>query len=108
MNHHLSPDERYQIQIGLAKGLSIKAIAALLQRSPSTIYREIAKGSGGTGYDAKYAQKRALHRLPAKLAGARVAWALRRSGARGGVTTKALTLALSLGEREEDIRAATA
>jgi transposase, IS30 family len=58
MNHHLSPHERYQIQISLAKGLSVKAIAALLQRSPSTIYREIAKGSGGTGYDARYAQQR--------------------------------------------------
>lgn len=58
MNHHLSPDERYQIQIGLAKGLSVKAIAALLQRSPSTIYREINKGSGGAGYEAKYAQQR--------------------------------------------------
>jgi transposase, IS30 family len=58
MNHHLSPDERYQIQIGLAQGLSVKAIAALLQRSPSTLYREIDKGSGGTGYDARYAQQR--------------------------------------------------
>jgi transposase, IS30 family len=58
MNHHLSPHERYQIQIGLAKGLSVKAIAALLQRSPSTLYREIDKGSGGTGYDARYAQQR--------------------------------------------------
>jgi transposase, IS30 family len=58
MNYHLSPDERYQIQIGLAKGLTVKAIAALLQRSPSTIYREMAQGSGGCGYDAKYAQQR--------------------------------------------------
>jgi transposase, IS30 family len=62
MNHHLSPDERYQIQIGLAKGLSVKAMAAHLQRSPSTIYREIAQGSGGSGYDAKYAQQRKLLR----------------------------------------------
>lgn len=58
MNHHLSPDERYQIQIGLASGLPVHAIAAGLGRSPSTIYREIDKGSGGTGYDAKYAQQR--------------------------------------------------
>jgi IS30 family transposase len=58
MNHHLSPHERYQIQIGLAQGLSVTAIAALLQRSPSTLYREIDKGSGGTGYDARYAQQR--------------------------------------------------
>lgn len=62
MNHHLSPHERYQIQIGLAKNLPIKSIAASLDRSPSTIYREIAQGSGGTSYDAKYAQQRKLLR----------------------------------------------
>jgi transposase, IS30 family len=58
MNQHLSPDERYQIQIGLASGLPIKAIAQGLDRSPSTIYREIEQGSGGCGYDAQYAQQR--------------------------------------------------
>jgi transposase, IS30 family len=58
MNHHLSPHERYQIQIGLAQGLPIRAIAQGLDRSPSTIYREIEQGSGGAGYDAKYAQQR--------------------------------------------------
>ncbi len=58
MNQHLSPDERYQIQIGLAQGLPIRAIAQGLDRSPSTIYREIDQGSGGAGYDAKYAQQR--------------------------------------------------
>jgi transposase, IS30 family len=58
MNQHLSPHERYQIQIGLAQGLPIKAIAAGLGRSPSTIYREIDLGSGGAGYEAKYAQQR--------------------------------------------------
>jgi transposase, IS30 family len=58
MNHHLSPHERYQIQIGLASGLPVKAIATGLDRSTSTIYREINKGSGAAGYDAKYAQQR--------------------------------------------------
>jgi transposase, IS30 family len=62
MNHHLSPDERYQIQIGLALGLPVKAIAAGIARSPSTVYREIDKGTGGAGYEAKYAQQRKLLR----------------------------------------------
>lgn len=71
MNHHLSPDERYQIQIGLASGLPVEAIAAGLDRSPSTIYREIDKGSGGAGYDAKYAQQR-KHLRAAKSRNAKV------------------------------------
>jgi hypothetical protein len=38
-----------------------------------------------------FPQKRALHRLPAKRAGARVAWALRRSGGRCQYNGRALT-----------------
>jgi transposase, IS30 family len=58
----LSPDERYQIQIGLAQGLPAPAIAAQLGRSSATIYREIARGSGATGYEAKFAQQRSCIR----------------------------------------------
>ena len=59
MNKHLDSHARYQIQIGLAKGNSASAIAQSIGRSVSTVYREIARGSGGAGYDAKFAQQRA-------------------------------------------------
>jgi len=59
MNKHIDSDTRYQIQIGLAKGLAISAIAQGIGYSASTVYREIARNGGGTGYQAKFAQQRA-------------------------------------------------
>ena len=62
MNKHIDSHARYQIQICLAKGNSASAIAQSIGRSVSTVYREIARGSGGAGYDAKFAQQRASRR----------------------------------------------
>jgi IS30 family transposase len=59
MNKHLSSHQRYQIEIGLAAGSTIKAIAQDNQCHPSTIYREIARNQGGNGYKARFAQQRA-------------------------------------------------
>lgn len=59
MNKHLSSHQRYQIEIGLAAGSSIKAIAQQSQCHPSTIYREIARNQGASGYKAHFAQQRA-------------------------------------------------
>ena len=55
----LSLDERYQIQTRIALGESVPSIAAVLCRSPSTIYREIgrnAKASATVPYLATRAQ----------------------------------------------------
>lgn len=62
MNKHLDSAQRYQIQIGLAKGLPIKLIAQQIGCHQSTVYREIAHNGGGAGYDAKFAQQRASRR----------------------------------------------
>jgi IS30 family transposase len=59
MKHHLGPHERYQIEIGLTQGKSVAHIAGALERSPSTIYREIARNAGAAGYSARFAQQRA-------------------------------------------------
>jgi transposase, IS30 family len=59
MNKHIDSDTRYQIQIGLAKGLTVSAIAQGIGYSTSTVYREIARNAGGAGYEAKFAQQRA-------------------------------------------------
>ena len=59
MNKHLDSAQRYQIQIGLAQGLPVSAIAQGIGRHQSTVYREIANNSGGAGYDAQFAQQRA-------------------------------------------------
>jgi transposase, IS30 family len=59
MNKHIDSDARYQIQIGLAQGLSVSAIAQSIGYSVSTVYREIARNNGGAGYLAKFAQQRA-------------------------------------------------
>ncbi|WP_164842887.1 helix-turn-helix domain-containing protein, partial [Pseudomonas taiwanensis] len=38
--HELSIEERSNIQVGLLRGMSQRAIARMLNRSPSTISRE--------------------------------------------------------------------
>ena len=59
MNKRIDSDARYQIQIGLAQGLAVSAIAQSIGYSASTVYREIARNGGGAGYQAKFAQQRA-------------------------------------------------
>lgn len=53
---------RETIAIGLEKGLSLRAIGRVLNRSASTISREIARNAGGNGYSCRYAQQRQVRR----------------------------------------------
>jgi IS30 family transposase len=68
----LSLIEREEISRGLVIGLSLRAIAAQLGRSPSTISREVRANGGASRYRAHRSERRALrlaHRpKPAKLA----------------------------------------
>jgi transposase, IS30 family len=71
---YLSVAEREEIALGLAREESLRAIAARLGRSPSTVSREVARNSSGKGsYRALAAQFRAEQRgrrpKAAKLAG---------------------------------------
>jgi IS30 family transposase len=67
----LSLEEREEISRGLAAGLSIRAIAEGLHRSPSTVCREVNANGGRRKYRAlpadRGAQKRALRPKRAKL-----------------------------------------
>jgi transposase, IS30 family len=68
----LSLEEREEISRGLAQGLSIRQIAAVTSRAPSTICREVSANGGRTKYRAlqadRGAQRRALRPKRAKLA----------------------------------------
>jgi IS30 family transposase len=71
---YLSVGEREEIAVGLAGGLSVREIAGLLRRSPSTVSREVGRNSRGRArYRALPAQGQAQHRARrpkvAKLAG---------------------------------------
>jgi IS30 family transposase len=64
--------QREEIALGRARGDSIRAIAGLLGRSPSTVSRELRRNAGGLGrYRATTAHALAYHRAsrpkPAKL-----------------------------------------
>ena len=48
----LSADERNQVQRGLNQGLSLRTMAKVLERSPSTLSREQRRGWCGSSYDA--------------------------------------------------------
>jgi transposase, IS30 family len=50
--------ERQTIALGLETGLSIRAIARMLNRAASTIGREIERNAGGVSYRCRYAQQR--------------------------------------------------
>jgi transposase, IS30 family len=67
----LSLEEREEISRGLAGGLSMRAIAAGLERSPSTVCREVNANGGRRKYRAlkadRSADKRALRPKRAKL-----------------------------------------
>jgi len=58
----LSLVEREEISRGLAKGLSMRCIAKVLGRSPSTISREIARNGGYHHYRATHAEHAAWDR----------------------------------------------
>lgn len=58
----LSLAEREEISRGVAAGLSYRAIAASLGRSPSTISREVARNKGRSRYRAADADDRAYRR----------------------------------------------
>lgn len=67
---HLNTMERQLIEIEMRKGSSIRTLAALLARSPSTICREIQRNSSSDGYRHRQAcqfatqRKHQLRRLP--------------------------------------------
>ena len=55
---HLSRDERAAIAIGLEQGLSRRAIARRLNRSPGTISREVRRNGGKRVYHPARARQR--------------------------------------------------
>ena len=57
---HLNAEEREQISLGLAQGSSVRAIARTLDRSASSISREIRRHRHRQGYRAVRAHARAL------------------------------------------------
>ena len=58
----LSLDEREEISRGVAAGVSLRSIAATLQRAPSTVSRELRRNGGHRRYRAAAADKRAWDR----------------------------------------------
>ena len=68
----LSLAEREEISRGLARGMTLTAIAASINRSTSTVSREVRRNRGPGGYRAVRADRLAQARLarprPAKLA----------------------------------------
>ena len=56
---HLTLEEREEIRVSLSAKMSIRAIARLLNRSPSTISREIQRNRGRRYYKAVDANTRA-------------------------------------------------
>jgi IS30 family transposase len=59
---HLRAGEREEISRGIAVGLSIRQIAATLDRAPSTVSREVARNNGLACYRAEAADNRAWER----------------------------------------------
>ncbi len=64
----LSIEERATIQVGLAQKLSLRAIARMLERNPSTISREVKRNTSlFAGYQARNAQFiRKQRRIPCR------------------------------------------
>jgi transposase, IS30 family len=54
----LDYQERQTIAIALEQGLSIRAIARILKRAPSTISREVRRNAPGDAYSCRFAQQR--------------------------------------------------
>jgi IS30 family transposase len=55
---HLSYEERSTIALGLQQGMSVRAIARALGRSPSTISRERRRNAPAAAYSCKFAHQR--------------------------------------------------
>ena len=66
----LTPSEREEISRRLATGASLRAIAARLGRSASTVCREVNRNGGRNRYRATRADEKAWHRDPAVPRGA--------------------------------------
>lgn len=60
---HLTENERYQIKTLISLGHGVAKTAAHLERSYSTIKRELERNRGGCGYRPKQAQAMAVERL---------------------------------------------
>jgi IS30 family transposase len=58
----LDYQERQTIAVCLELGLGIRAIARVLNRSPSTVSREINRNCGGGAYSCRFAQQRFVRR----------------------------------------------
>lgn len=58
----LDYQERQTIAISREQGLGIRAIARILNRSPSTISREMERNCGGAAYGCRFAQQRCTRR----------------------------------------------
>ena len=63
---HLAQEERYHIELMRREGVSIRRIAEGMNRSPSTVSRELRRNAGERGYRHKQAQGKARERLAAK------------------------------------------
>ena len=59
---HLSADERETLSLGLAQGQSLRTMALVLGRAPSTVSRESARNARGHPYRAGLAQRLAAGR----------------------------------------------
>jgi transposase, IS30 family len=59
---HLSLQERTVLDMALANGASIRTIARMLERSASSVSREIARNKGGANYNCAPAHSRAQRR----------------------------------------------
>ena len=66
---HLTREERFCLEVLLNKGLSIRAIARILRRSPSTISRELRRNRNKYRYQHYDAYCKAVdrRRIPRKL-----------------------------------------
>ena len=60
--HHLVLSERSQIQSLSKMGCSIRSISSILDRSPSTVSRELKRNQMGTPYDGDQAHRLARDR----------------------------------------------
>ncbi len=63
---HLTEAERYHIYEGSVRGLSCRAIAKTIHRSPSTVSREVIRNRGLRGYRPNQAHKSARHKQQTK------------------------------------------
>lgn len=63
---HLTIEEREEIRAGLSAKMSIRAIARKLNRSPSTISREVNRNRGRRWYKALEADRKAWNGLVPK------------------------------------------